>query len=405
MFTALKILLNKVKGLLTNSYAKTVKISETESLNKVSLGFIILIDIFIFINIFSGLQFAANIIPANYEIYPCKSDFYISNTANIYKDNIYKANRNTLDFKPRTSNNLPYKIAPICLEYQDKFNNLRNQLAPSYQKINQLGNDINIKNSETNKLKQQYDSALLEKIADQKKENSINDKSADEIKTRIDQLDKDNQDINSEITKAQNSIADNQLFRDFINFVRDKQFEVNKDFNDIYFWYEIQVLVAQIIFLLPIILVTLLLHRFSIKKEWNLLGLIFWHIFLITLIPVIYQIFNFIQFGLIFGLIFGAISQIFSGFLIFGTYGLIIIIPLVGFGLIKITQKFVFNEKIQSQNRIQKMKCIHCSRKLRIDDNFCPFCGTDQFQNCTNCNKQTYKYQKHCKHCGHKQVY
>jgi len=404
MFTALKIILNKVKGLLTNAYAKTVKISETESLNKVSLGFIILIDIFIFINIFSGLQFAANIIPANYEIYPCKSDFYISNTTNIYKDNIYKANRNTLDFKPRTSNNLPYKIAPICLEYQDKFNNLRNQLAPSYQKINQLGNDINIKNSETNKLKQQYDSALLEKIADQKKENSINDKSADEIKTRIDQLDKDNQDINSEITKAQNSIADNQLFRDFINFVRDKQFEVNKDFNDIYFWYEVQVLVAQIIFLLPIILVTLLLHRFSIKKEWNLLGLIFWHIFLITLIPVIYQIFNFIQFGLIFGLIFGAISQIFSGFLIFGTYGLIIIIPLVGFGLIKITQKFVFNEKIQAQNRIQKMKCIHCSRKLRIGDNFCPFCGTDQFQNCTNCNKQTYKYQKHCKHCGHKQV-
>ena len=65
----------KLAKLLSNFSTKTFNISETQPLNKLSLVFLICVDIFVLFNVFIGLGYAANIIPTSAEIYPCQSIF------------------------------------------------------------------------------------------------------------------------------------------------------------------------------------------------------------------------------------------------------------------------------------------------------------------------------------------
>lgn len=84
-------------------------------------------------------------------------------------------------------------------------------------------------------------------------------------------------------------------------------------------------------------------------------------------------------------------------------YVYILLIPLVGFGIIKFFQKFAFNPKNQAATRVQKSECLQCARKIRQQDSHCPHCGYAQYAECLNCHDLTYKNLPYCKQCGQSQ--
>ena len=144
-----------------------------EPLNKVSLIVIVLIDIFILVNVFSGLDDISRWHISPSQAYPCYSEqqAYQTSTANEKDFNAirlalpYESNlqRNFRDTYQQVEADHLGKVFPICLAYADTKDQLD---TPENQQIDQT---ISQKQGEINELERanaqirsQYDSTLLE---------------------------------------------------------------------------------------------------------------------------------------------------------------------------------------------------------------------------------------------------
>ncbi|MBW4451102.1 MAG: hypothetical protein KME38_30910 [Spirirestis rafaelensis WJT71-NPBG6] len=408
-------MLARIRRLLSQFFSNSRTINN-EPLNKVSLIVIILIDIFILINVFTGLDDISKWHLNPTQAYPCYSEWQNYRTKTT-QDKDYEIVKLSLPDNP--NNQLSFqrnyqqaeaghlaKVSKTCLQYadyKDKINNPNKQQI--IKTINQKQAKINTLEQANRTIKAQYDSTLLEKIAGQGREQSINQVSAEKAKQT---LEENNRQIYT--LKQENSTLKNELLAkpesiSFIAFLKDdNQFrEVDKGYQQASFWYPSIQLAFQSLFLLPLILIALSVHKFAQRRGFGLISLISWHLLVIFFLPLIVKIFEFLQIGAIFKFIFDIISAIFGGLLFLINYAYILLIPIIGFGIIQFFQKFVFNVKVQAASRVQKSRCVNCAKKIRHLDTYCPHCGYYQDIECQNCHNLTYKHLPYCKHCGHPQ--
>ncbi|MEI3652421.1 MAG: hypothetical protein V6D39_21115 [Dolichospermum lemmermannii FEM_B0920] len=397
---------------LSNRFFNNSRTVNNEPLNKVSLIVIILVDIFILINVFTGLNNISQWHLSPYQAYPCYSEWnnYKTQTTNNKE---YEFLRSSLPYGSneqrvrQTYQNVEIghlgKVSEICLNYgesKDKLNNPQNQKILTT--INQTQDKISRLEQANNTIRQQYDSSLLEKIAGQSSGNSINQVRAEKAKQELTQNSDKISTLKQEIANLQNQLLTKPESINFLSFLKEetKFNQVEKGYKDASFWYPSIQLVFQTIFLLPLILIALLVNNFSQRRGYGLIALISWHLLVIFLIPLILKIFEFLQIGIIFQFLFDVISSLFGGLIFLISYAYILLIPLVGFGMIKFFQTVVFNPKIQAVNRIQKSQCIRCAKKIRPQDSHCPHCGYYQYIECHSCHNLTYKELPYCHHCG-----
>ncbi|MGF2034615.1 MAG: hypothetical protein RMZ43_004685 [Nostoc sp. CmiVER01] len=398
---------------ILNQFFSTSRTINNEPLNKVSLIVIILIDIFILINVFTGLDDISRWHISAAEAYPCYSEWQNYRTKTS-QDKDYEIVKLSLPDNP--NNQLSFqknyqqaetghlgKVSKTCLQYadyKDKINKPDKQQI--IKTIEQKQAKISSLEQANRTIKAQYDSTLLEKIAGQGREQSINQVSAEKAKQTLEQ---NNRQIST--LKQENSTLKNELLAkpesiSFLAFLKDdNQFrEVDKGYQQASFWYPSIQLAFQSLFLLPLILIALSVHKFAQRRGFGLVSLISWHLLVIFFIPLIVKIFEFLQIGAIFKFIFDIISALFGGLLFLINYAYILLIPIIGFGIIQFFQKFVFNVKVQAASRVQKSRCINCAKKIRQFDTYCPHCGYYQDIECQNCHNLTYKHLPYCKHCG-----
>jgi hypothetical protein len=382
----------------------------------VSLIVIILIDIFILINVFSGLSEISRWHISPTQAYPCYSEWknYQTQTA---KEKDYQIIRLSL---PYDRNNQPSqkriyqqgeeghlgKVSTTCLKYaesKDKINNSQNQ--QTVKAIDQKQAKISKLKQANSNIRTQYDSTLLEKIAGQPREQSINLVGAEKAKLELDKNNRNISTLSQEISNLKSQLLAKPETVSFIAFLKDddKFRTVEKGYQQADFWYPSIQLAFQSLFLLPLIIIALSIHKFAGARGYGLISLISWHLLVIFFIPLIIKIFEFLQIGAIFQFLFDIITTIFGGLLFLISYVYILLIPLIGFGIIKFFQKIVFNPKIQAVNRVQQSCCIKCAKKIRQHDTYCPHCGYYQYVECPNCHNFTYKHLPYCKECGYSQ--
>ncbi|MBW4575624.1 MAG: hypothetical protein KME08_10110 [Aphanothece sp. CMT-3BRIN-NPC111] len=408
----------RTRRILGQFFSKSRKINN-EPLNKVSLIVIILIDIFILLNVFTGLDDISrwHIDPS--QAYPCYSEWqnYRTQTNKDTIDKKYEFLRLSLSYDTNTQSNFQQtyqqaeeghlgNVSEICLtyaNYKDQINNSANQQA--LKAIDQKQAKISSLEQSNRTIRSQYDSTLLEKIAGQSRNQSINSVGAERAKQALDQNTSTISTLRKEISNLKNELIAKPESLSFIAFLNDdeKFNEVEKGYQQASFWYPSIQFGFQSLFLLPLIFVALLVHNFAQRKRYGLISLISWHLLVIFFIPLILKIFEFLQVGVIFQFLFDIISALFGGLLFLISYVYILIIPLIGFGIIKFFQKVVFNTKAQVARRIQQSCCIKCAKKIRHHDSYCPHCGYYQYVECQNCHNLTYEHMPYCKQCGHSQ--
>ncbi len=409
----------RIRRLLSQFFSKSRTVNN-EPLNKVSLIVIILIDIFILVNVFAGLDDISRWHISPSEAYPCYSDwnsFQAQTDQKQTENRDYNALRSSLTYPANGQFGFQktYQLAEVghlgkvsatCLQYasyKDKINNPANQKL--LQTIDQKNRSIDTLAQKNRAIQAQYDSTLLEKIAGQPREQSINLVAAEKAKQEI-----DNNNLKISALKKDISILKNQLLKkpestNFLAFIQDKgRFEeVERGYKQASFWYPSIQFAFQALFLLPLILSALFIHRLAQRKCYGLAALISWHLLVIFCIPLLFKVFEFLQVGILFQFVADIVSALFGGLLFLVSYLYILIIPLLGFGIIKFFQRFVFNAKLQAASRVQKSRCVRCAKKIRPQDPYCPHCGYYQYIECPNCHEFTYKHLPHCKHCGHVQ--
>ncbi|MDJ0797100.1 MAG: hypothetical protein QNJ51_09730 [Calothrix sp. MO_167.B12] len=405
----------RIKRILRQFFRKSRTINN-QPLNKVSLIVIIVIDIFILINVFTGLDDIGRWYVSPSQAYPCYSEWQNYRTQtdadkdfdiirNSLNNNRYNRFSQTQIYQRSESKHLG-KVSPVCLnygQYKDNINNDVNQQI--VKKIDQKQNNVSAFKGKNRNIRAQYDSSLLEKIAGQPREQSITEVSAAKAKLELDKNNRNISMLEQEISNLKKELINKPESINFVSFLQDSnKFNlVNKGYKRASFWYPSIQLAFQSLFLIPLIIIALLVHKFALTKGYGLISLISWHLLVIFFIPLILKIFEFLQIGAIFDFIFNIIKVLFGELLFLVSYVYILLIPLIGFGIIKFFQEIVFNPKIQATNRFQKSCCMQCGKKIRHDDTYCPHCGYYQYLECQNCHNFTYKHLSHCKHCGHPQ--
>jgi hypothetical protein len=383
-----------------------------EPLNRVSLIVIVLIDIFILSNVFSGLDDISRWHVSPTEAYPCYSQWQnYRNETNKNKDfEIIKSalteQRDDFSFPQQAKQSRLGKVSEVCLSYdgiKNKVTNTENKKI--IQNITSKQSKISNLYQANRTIRNQYDSSLLEKIAGQPRNQSINAVGAEKAKQELDENTRNIATLNQEISNFKNQLLTKPYSSNFLAFLKDngKFTLVEKGYNKAAFWYPSIQLALQSFFLLPLIIVALLVDKFAQRRRYGLVSLISWHLLVIFFIPLILKIFEFLQIGIIFKFIFDIVSKILGGLLFLVNYIYILLIPLIGFGIIKLAQKVVLNPKSQASNRIQKSRCVNCARKIRHNDSYCPHCGYYQYVECPNCHSMTYKHLSYCRECGYSQ--
>lgn len=404
-------------GRFLRRFFRKTRMINNEPLNRVSSIVIILVDIFILVNVFNGLDDISHWFLSPDRVYPCYADFQTYRQS-TNKDKDYQTIRSTvnLDVSDRYTWEQNYRSAQeghlgsvfsLCLDYARQRDRVNNPLDRELIK-NIDGKQSQIANLErTNQnIRASYDSTLLEKIAGQEPTRSINTVSAEKAKQELDRNNTAITNLKQEIAKLKSEIIAKPESVNLLNFIRDdSKFQpIKNNYQRASFWYPSIQFIFQALFLIPLVAIALLVHNFAQQKGYGLIALITWNLLAIFLIPLIIKILQFLQVGVLFNWIFNLIKAIFGSLLFLVSYVYIFIIPIVGFLLIKLLQnQFIFNPKIQADRRVQSSCCMNCGKKIRSGDAHCPHCGYHQYSECPHCHQETYKNLPYCRECGHPQ--
>lgn len=398
----------KIRNFIDLFFTKSRNINN-EPVNKVSLTVIIIIDLFILINVFSGLDSISRWYLSPSQAYPCYDQWqnYQQDKNNDRDFLIVSEILNRVPNIPESYDKSPEghlgKVSPICVDFaslKNKINQPNNKLI--FTTIEDKQKQVTSLEEKNRIIRTQYDSSLLEKIAGQPSNLSINEVEAQKAKQELDKNNLNLNNLKTEIKELKQQLLATPETVSFLSLLNSKiKFnEVKQGYEKASFWYPSIQIIFQLIFLLPLIFISLLVHKLSIAKGYGLLTLMSWHLLVIFFIPLLIKIFEFLQVGVIFEFLFDIISVIFGGLVFLINYLYIFLIPAIGFGIIKFFQQIVFNPKTQASKRVEKSRCLNCGKKIHNDHSHCPHCGYAQYVECPHCHNLTYKFMPYCYHCG-----
>jgi predicted RNA-binding Zn-ribbon protein involved in translation (DUF1610 family) len=399
---------------LFSQFFQNAQTINSEPVNKVSLIVLIIVDIFILVNVFTGLDDISRWHLGPSEAYPCYGE-WSSYRANKATDRDYQLVAQTLENlrpSPTPGFQASYQqaqvghlgsVAETCISYgaaQDQINNSTNQ--KTRKTLEQSQTKISTLEQSNEKIRTQYDSTLIEKLAGQAREQSINAVGAEKAKQTLEQNNREIASLKQATSNLKQDLMARPEVQSFITLLQnDAQFlPIEQGYQQATFWYPSIQLGFQMLFLLPLILVALWVHNQAQRRGHGLIALISWHLLAIFFIPLIIKVFEFLQIGFLFRWLSDLINFLFQGLRFLINYLYILLIPAIGFAIIKFFQTVIFNPKAQATSRVQKSRCLRCARKIQRQDLHCPHCGYEQYTECSNCHNLTHKHLAYCRECG-----
>ncbi len=392
------------------------EVGNKEPLNWFSILVLIALDIFIVVNLFQALAVQTAQITRPNEKYPyqCKNAFDSKfNKNNSKLSMIESIDRGYINFGDEfnyfnlKSRNLSLKteVSEKCLKLGLLAKEIKDndQLGNLINKVDSLERKINDEQYKIERVRSDYDTNLLEKIAGQEKENSITENDAWKSKKKIQSLEKNIKKWQMEVKAVQSEILSNNSVQHFFNYISDNRNEVLSDYESLSFWYSLKVWFFRLVFLIPLFLIFWFLYHRASRKGSSISTLIYSHALAITTIPIFWGILEFI-----YDLLPKKFLDQFLGFL--KALNLeVLIFPLMILGgilgamfLIYIVQKKLFNKKKTQLKRISKEQCPACGMHVSEKDFYCYNCGEAQYLKCQHCGNFTKKEGLYCIACGEK---
>jgi hypothetical protein len=399
-----------------NQVFRKTKTVNNEPLNRVSLIVILLVDLFIIGNVFSGLDAISNWHLSPSEVVPCRSE-WVAYREDKGADRDYPALQRAISersqyngatggiadrYRMSQSDRLG-AVSPICFDSAALQDSLSNPAIQTLQaRINTDEMKIAKLRGENQTIQSQYESTLLEKIAGQNPANSINGVKAEQAKAKMAENNRQIAELNSKLKADRAELVAQPVSQAYLARLQDNgKFEqLDQVYKSANFWHPSIRLGLQGLFLLPLMAIALGIHNLALAKGYGLVALMAWHLLCIFFIPLIFKIFEFLQFGFLFKSIFDFVVSIVGNLVFLLNYISILSIPVIGFSIIKLVQSVILNPKSQSTRRVQKNQCLNCAKTLQPGDTHCPHCGYHQQVECPSCHGMTYKHMPHCRHCG-----
>jgi hypothetical protein len=386
-----------------------------EKLSKLTIFFIILLDILIYSTLNLGIDFQTRVLNSPYVTFPYKcrdvinnsslSDFnqYIYSNDN-YTNNYY--NEKYQDIKDTLIDNR-CEIVNIKVESVKKEHDIK-QLITSYNKL--LNNENKI-NDELYYIKENYNTVLFEKLSSQNSDKSIikDNLTTQNIKEKYDSYQKELEKIQKNKEEFNNNFTQSKSVNDLIFYVNENKEQINNDIEKSNKEYSIKIELITLLFLFPLVLISFYLMKRYLIKEKYILYVMFKNIFIITLIPTLISILSSI-YDLLPKIFIQKVMNFFYDLEIpFVVYYFVIIIFvfIFGFLIIKVQKRYKENNNKFKNNSISKIDsynkniCNICGNSVDFKTmNFCPCCQNQLKTKCISCSQMTIKGLSYCINCG-----
>lgn len=421
MFSHIRSFMTKTKS--------TLFTFNNEPFSKFSIVLIIILDIFLFVTILTGIDSEKDMSPSVSVKYPyqCKNHFDPEYQRSVWNSATRGYIYDTFPFSEYGSFYIPThsdyysgkkvqtyidkRVAPLCTELYEKIAvfALSDLFKNNKELKNNLRNDKRNVLSEINSIEKRYNTALFEKISStqQDRDKKIRDKYYTLLEKEK-SIDKQIKEI-----KAISSYKGYQEYVDFVNANRET---FNKEYDSYAFWQPFISFLYLLKFTLPLLLLSLLAHRFStspvrkVSVPNKLVTLISSHIIIITLLPILMDVLR---------LIFHIIPKRFLekiitflyqyGFIFLGYYFLMFLgIVSIGLVVFFIQRSVAKREKLRKEMKEKTLyidaynqsRCPNCRNRVDYSKNYCGFCQEELNRVCSVCHKRTPKHIQYCIECG-----
>ncbi len=414
LFQFTKIKTMKFISGLKNFKNKLIRIGTREPLNIFSILIILGLDLFVLTNLFQGLDLQARQLEAPWEKIPYQCTGLISSLESDEnkKQTVLRALDQNLDYYSEIENKFnaalvnnknKQKIDLKCQEVFDAALLLNNNADLQW-----LNDDIEELNKEKQKhesaiyqYEKDYDTMLLEDIANQPNQASIIEGKSNDVKDKIRELKNAISTIELRIENIEAKIMESEDVTEFLSILVQNEESILETEKSLKFWYPLKKTGVQFLFLFPLLLLFIYLYRRSLNKGNELLVLIFAHLLVVVSIPILFEIIRLFLEILPFNILADVLEILEAlNLIVLWNYLLIFLGVLITIALIYFIQKKLFSKERLYLKRIAKGKCFACGVKIREDLQHCYNCGTKQFLNCPNCKKSTYLKGTNCTNCG-----
>jgi hypothetical protein len=400
-----------VKTFYKNNFVYNSK----EKLSKLTIFFIIVLDILIYSTLNLGIDFQTRVLNSPYVTFPYKCRDVINNSylgdfkQYIYSNDNYTSNYYNdkyQDIKDTLVDNRCKKVN-IKVESVKKEHDIK-QLITSYNKLLNSENKIN---DELYYIKENYNTVLFEKISSQNTDKSIikDNLTTQNIKEKYDSYQKELEKIQKNKEEFNNNFNQSKSVNDLISYVNENKEQINNDIEKSNKEYSIKIELITLLFLLPLVSISFYLMKRYLIKEKYILYVMFKNIFIITLIPTLISIFSSI-YDLLPKIFIQKVMNFFYTLEIpFVVYYFVIIIFvfIFGFLIIKVQKRYKENNNKLKNNSISKIEsynkniCNNCGNSVDFKTiNFCPCCQNQLRIECNECHHMTIKGLSYCTNCG-----
>jgi hypothetical protein len=379
-----------MKNMLLNFRARMFCLSEDEPLSVLSITVLILLDIFLLIVLFQGLDAQAKLLtqPDEYIPYVCQE--IIIDKAWNENNRLDKLGNMVVDFHRSTYpvEERRVKLHPVCKELNDAIDSVKTDksiigLFEERDRISLLRREIT---RDSNKSEGQVLSPDLESLPS----NTASERRFKELSIEIANIDHE---INSNPKVV--------TLWGIINTAVSSQETIIKALRSSRFFFPIYEVLFQFLFLLPLLVVFYFWYKKSTKNR--LQALLSTHLLVVVSIPIFLKIVQLILDIIPRQIIKKFIDLLDSVKLIAIWYYLVIGVAIaVSILLIYFLQKHLFNREKIVEKRIRNRVCVDCGKKLPDRDLYCTCCGASQYKVCPECSQNTYVNSKYCRGCGKK---
>jgi hypothetical protein len=396
-----------MKEFIKKFYSSNFVYNGKEKLSKLTVTFIAILNVFIFITLGLGIDYQVKVLTLPSIIFPyeCRE---IVNSRNIddfneyfYSNENYKE-INKLEIDTRCNNILINKIKDIKIEHDIKLlRSNQNELIKNENKIN----------DELNYIKDNYNTVLFEKLSSQTIEKSIvkDNLSSVNIKEKFTLYEKQLEEIKIEKEKLYSKFKDSQSVQKLLLYSDEHKEQINIDIVELNKEYELKTQLVTLAFLLPLVFTFFYLMKRYLIKEKYILYIMFKNILVVTLIPTFISLLTLI-YTLLPKIFIHAVVEFFYNieipFVVY-YFAITIFIIIFGFTIIKLQKRFKEQNNKFKNNTITKIEsfnsntCNNCGNRvdyIRMD--FCPTCQNQLRIKCNSCNENTIKGLNYCYSCG-----
>ena len=404
-----------MKEFIKKFYKNNFVYNGTEKLSKLTIFFIILLDILIYSTLNLGIDFQTRVLNSPTVNFPYKCRDVINST-NIDDFNSYFYSKDSYNNYYYDDNYQEIKDSLIdnrCFITNTKIEEVKKEhdIKELIKTQNELLNSENKINNELYYIKENYNTVLFEKLSSQNTDKSIikDNLTSQNVKEKYETYEKQLAKIQKEKEDFYKTFSDSKSIKDLIVYINDNKQQINDDITKSNKAYSLKIELVTLLFLFPLVFGFFYLMKRYLAKEKYILYVMFKNIFIISLIPTLVSIFC---------LIYEFLPKIFLEKLMQFFYELeipfivyyfviIVFVFIFGFLIIKVQKRYKENNNKLKNNSISKIEsynkniCNNCGNNVDFKTmNFCPCCQNQLKTECSSCHHKTVKGLSYCSNCG-----